>query len=53
MLSCSFGQVGFYAVTARLNRGICHRTRVVGTFHNGNGALRPAAARLKYMVDSE
>lgn len=37
----------------RLNRGIRRRTRVVGTFPDGKSALMLAAARLKYVADSE
>lgn len=37
----------------RLNREIRHRTRVVGTFPNGNSALMLVAARLKYAAESE
>lgn len=34
----------------RLNRGIRRRTRVVGTFPDGNSALIPMTARLKYVA---
>ncbi len=37
----------------RLNREIRRRTRVVGTFPDGNSALMLVAARLKYVADSE
>lgn len=37
----------------RLNREIRRRTRVVGTFPDGKSALMLAAARLKYVADSE
>lgn len=37
----------------RLNRERCRRTRVVGTFPDGKSALMLAAARLKYVADSE
>lgn len=53
MLSCNFGQVGFSVVVERLNRGIRHRTRVMGTFRSGNGTLRLVAVGLKYVADSE
>ena len=36
-----------------LNREIRRRTRVVGTFPDGKSALMLAAARLKYVADSE
>lgn len=37
----------------RLNREMRRRTRVVGTFPDGKSALMLAAARLKYVADSE
>ena len=37
----------------RLNRETRRRTRVVGTFPDGKSALMLAAARLKYVADSE
>ncbi len=37
----------------RLNREIRRRTRVVGTFPDGRSALMLAAARLKYVAESE
>ena len=37
----------------RLNREIRRRTRVVGTFPDGNSALMPAAARPRYVAESE
>ena len=37
----------------RLNREIRRRTRVVGAFPDGKGALMLATARLKYVADSE
>ena len=37
----------------RLNREIRRGTRVVGTFPDGNSALVPVAARLKYVAESE
>lgn len=37
----------------RLNREIRRRTRAVGTFPDGNSALMPVTARLKYVADSE
>lgn len=37
----------------RLGREIRRRTRVVGTFPNGESALMLVAARLKYVADSE
>lgn len=37
----------------RLNREIRRRTRVVGTFPDGNSALMLVTARLKYVADSE
>ena len=37
----------------RLNREICRRTRVVGTFPDGKSALMLVAARLKYVAESE
>lgn len=37
----------------RLNREIRRRTRVVGTFPDGNSALMLVAARLKYIAESE
>ncbi len=37
----------------RLNREIRRRTRVVGTFPDGESALMLVAARLKYVADSE
>ena len=37
----------------RINREIRRRTRVVGTFPNGNSALMPVTARLKYIVEHE
>lgn len=37
----------------RLNREIRWRIRVVGTFPDGKSALMLAAARLKYVADSE
>lgn len=37
----------------RLNREIRRRTRVVGTFPDGESALMLVAARLKYIVESE
>ena len=39
--------------TERLNREIRRRTRVVGTFPDGNSALVPVAARLGYVAESE
>lgn len=35
----------------RINREIGRRTRVVGTFPDGNSALMLVAARLKYIVE--
>lgn len=37
----------------RINREVRRRTRVVGTFPDGNSALMPATARLKYIVEHE
>lgn len=37
----------------RLNREICRRTRVVGTFPDSKSALMLVTARLKYVADSE
>ena len=37
----------------RPNREIRRRTRVVGTFPDGNSALVPVAARLGYVAESE
>lgn len=37
----------------RLNREIRRRTRVVGTFPDGNSALALITARLKYVVENE
>ena len=37
----------------RINREIRRRTRVVGTFTDGNSALMLVTARLKYMVEHE
>lgn len=37
----------------RLNREIRHRTRVVGTFPDGESALMLVATRLKYAADSD
>ena len=37
----------------RLNREIRRRTRVVGTFPDGNSALMLVTARLKYVAESE
>lgn len=37
----------------RLNREASRRTRVVGTFPDGKSALMLAAARPKYVTDSE
>lgn len=37
----------------RINREIGRRTRVVGTFPNGNSALMLVTARLKYTVKHE
>lgn len=37
----------------RLNREIRRRTRVVGTFPDGKGALMLVTARLKYVAESE
>lgn len=37
----------------RVNREIRRRARVVGTFSDGNSALMPATARLKYIVEHE
>lgn len=37
----------------RLNREIRRRTRVVGTFPDGESALMLVAARLKYAADSD
>ena len=37
----------------RINREIRRRTRVVDTFSDGNSALMFAAARLKYVAESE
>ena len=37
----------------RLNREIRRRTRVVGTFSDGNSALMLVTARLKYVAESE
>lgn len=36
-----------------INREIRRRTRVVGTFPNGNSALMPVTARLKHIVEQE
>ena len=36
----------------RLNREIRRRTRVVGTFPDGNSALMLVTARLKYVAES-
>ena len=37
----------------RINREIRRRTRVVGTFPDGNSALMLVTARLKYIVEHE
>lgn len=37
----------------RINRKIRRRTRVVGTFPDGNSALMLVTARLKYIVEHE
>lgn len=37
----------------RINREIRRRTRVVGTFSDGNSALMLVTARLKYIVEHE
>lgn len=37
----------------RISRGIRRRTRVAGTFPNGNSALMLVTARLKYLVEHE
>lgn len=37
----------------RLNHEIRRRTRMVGTFPNGNSALVLATVRLKYVAESE
>ena len=37
----------------RLNREIRRRTRVVGSFPDGNSALRPICARVRYATSSE
>lgn len=37
----------------RINREIRRKTRVVGTFPDGNSALMPVTARLKYIVEHE
>lgn len=37
----------------RLNRKIRRRTRVIGTFSDGNSALTLVTARLKYVAESE
>lgn len=39
--------------TERINRKIRRRTRVVGTFPDGNSALMLVTARLKYIVEHE
>ena len=39
--------------TERINRKIKRRTRVVGTFPDGNSALMLVTARLKYIVEHE
>lgn len=39
--------------TERINREIRRRTRVVGTFPDGNSTLMPETARLKYIVEHE
>ena len=36
-----------------ISREIRRRTRVVGTFPNGNSALMPVTARLKHIVEQE
>lgn len=40
-------------VIERLNREICRRTRVVGTFPDGNSALMLACARLRHVVGTQ
>lgn len=37
----------------RINREIRRRTRVIGTFPDGNSALMLVTARLKYIVEHE
>ena len=37
----------------RLNREIRRRTRVVGTFPDGNSALMPVCARLRYVEGTQ
>ena len=40
-------------VIERLNREICRRTRVVGTFPDGNSALMPVCARLRHVAGTQ
>ena len=40
-------------VIERLNREICRRTRVVGTFPDGNSALMLVCARLRYVAGTQ
>ena len=40
-------------VIERLNREICRRTRVVGTFPDGNSALMLVCARLRHVAGTQ
>ena len=40
-------------VIERLNREICRRTRVMGSFPEGNSALMLVCARLRYVADTQ
>lgn len=47
------GQIRTNNRIERINREIRRRTRVVGTFPDGNSALMLVTARLKYIVEHE
>ena len=42
-----------YNVIERVNREIKRRTRVIGTFHDGESALMLVCARLRYIVSND
>ena len=50
---CSQISVYFSSVIERLNREIRRRTRVVGTFPDGNSALMLVCARLRHVAGTQ